>query len=87
VSAQHPADADRQMARDALASMPAPRRAFLEALHTEFFPPRADGGQPYPLAELLDHLAGAGRHGVGDDRLWRWRWACRPSTWRWCATP
>jgi hypothetical protein len=65
----HPADADRRLARGALASTPPARRAFLEALHAGYFPPRADGGQPYPLAELPAHLAGAGRHGFGDERL------------------
>ena len=65
----HPADADRQQARDALASMPPVRRAFREALHAEFFPPRADGGRPYRLADVLVHLAQGTRHGLDDGRV------------------
>jgi hypothetical protein len=46
-----PTEADRQTARDALAAMPPARRALLEAMHAEFFPPQADGGMPYPLVD------------------------------------
>ena len=67
----HPAEADRQTARNALASMPPVRRAFLEALHAEHFPPRADGGMTYRLEDLLGHLAAGGRHGFADERLAR----------------
>ena len=66
--APHPADARRQ-ARAALAAMPPPAHAFLEALHAEYFPPRADGGMAYPLAELLCHLAQGTRFGLADGRI------------------
>jgi hypothetical protein len=48
--------------------MPAPRRAFLDALHAEHFPP-APGRPVYTLEDLLCHLAGGDRHGFGDERL------------------
>ena len=67
----HPAEADRQTARAALASLDPAARAFLEALHAEYFPPRADGGMVYRLEDLLGHLAGGDRHGFGDERLAR----------------
>jgi hypothetical protein len=63
------AEASRQAARTTLASMPPERRAFLEALHAEYFPPRADEGQPYPLAELLEHLACGSHYGWEDGKV------------------
>jgi hypothetical protein len=68
---QRPTDAARGQARAALAALPPAGRAFLEALHAEHFPPRADGGMAYRLEDLLGHLAGGGRHGFGDGRLAR----------------
>jgi hypothetical protein len=67
--------ADRQQARAALASLPPARRAFLEALHAEFFPPRADGGMAYRLEDLLAHLAQTGRYGLSDEK------SCSPTGW------
>src|SRR5262245_61897823 len=67
----HPAEAAHRQAHSALAALPPAARAFLEALHAEYFPPRSDGGQFYPLADLLAHLADGDRHGFGDDRLAR----------------
>jgi hypothetical protein len=67
----HPINADRQAARVALAALPPATRAFLEALHAEHFPPRADGGMAYRLEDLLCHLAEGDRHGFGDERLAR----------------
>jgi hypothetical protein len=64
----HPADPDRRLARDALASMPPARRAFREALHAEFFPPRADGGMVYRLLDVQFYLALGTRHGLDDGR-------------------
>jgi hypothetical protein len=71
VSAQHPADTDRKAARKALAALPPAACAFLEALHAEHFPPRADGGMAYRLEDLLCHLAGGDRQGFSDNRLAR----------------
>jgi hypothetical protein len=65
------AEADRQAARAALAALPPAAHAFLEALHAEHFPPRADGGMVYGLEDLLCRLAGGDRHGVGDGWLAR----------------
>src|SRR5215472_2552701 len=62
-----PAEADHQAARNALSALPPAARAFLEALHAEYFPPRADGGMAYRLEGLL----GGDRYGFGDDRLVR----------------
>jgi hypothetical protein len=61
----HPADAARRAARDALSSMPPTRRAFVEALHAGHVPP-APGRPVYTLEDLLRHLAGGERYGVGD---------------------
>jgi hypothetical protein len=36
--------------------MPPAARSFLEALHAEYFPPRADGGRGYGLEDLLARL-------------------------------
>jgi hypothetical protein len=66
---QHPTEAARQQARNILASMPPARRAFLEALHAEYFPPRADWGQPYPVADLLAHLAWGAHYGWEDEKI------------------
>jgi hypothetical protein len=49
-----------------LAALPPAARAFLEALHAEHFPPRADGGMVYRLEDLLYHLAGIDRYGPED---------------------
>ena len=57
---EHPADA-RQTARAALAALPPAARPFLDALHAEHFPPRADGGMVYRLEDLHCHLAGGAR--------------------------
>jgi hypothetical protein len=62
----HPADADRQLACNALASMPPARRAFLKALHAEFFPHRVDGGMAYRLVDVLFRPALGTRHGLPD---------------------
>jgi hypothetical protein len=61
--------AARQTAGKALAPLDLTPRAFLEALHAEHFPPRADGGMAYRLEDLLCHLAGGDRHGFGDGWL------------------
>ena len=63
-----PLVAARQQVQAALASMPPARRAFLEAPHAEFFPPRADGGMVYRLVDVLFHLAQGTRHGLDDGR-------------------
>jgi hypothetical protein len=65
----HPINADRQTARVALAALPPATHAFLEALHAEYFPPRADGGMAYRLEDLLGHPAGGDRYDCGDGRL------------------
>jgi hypothetical protein len=67
MSTQHPADA-RHQARTALASMPPARRAFLEALHAEYFPPRSDG-MAYRLEDLLCHLAQGAHYGWEDGKV------------------
>ena len=63
MSTPHPADADRQTARDTVAAMPPAGRTFLEALHAEYYPPRADGGMPATPA--LRTARGAKRTGRG----------------------
>jgi hypothetical protein len=71
MSLDRPAADAREQARAALAALPPSARAFLEALHAEYFPPRADGGMAYRLEDLLCHLADGDRHGVGDGWLAR----------------
>jgi hypothetical protein len=63
------ADADRQRALDALASLTPPQRAFLQALHEAYFAPRADGGMVYRLVDVLFHLAQGTRYGFSDERI------------------
>jgi hypothetical protein len=65
----HAADTARDQARNALASLKPPQRAFLEALHAEHFPPRADGGMAYRLVDVLFHLAQGTRYGFSDERI------------------
>jgi hypothetical protein len=58
-----------RQAQAALSALAPAARRFLESLQAEYFPPRADGRQPYPLADLLAHLAEGERPGYAVERV------------------